>query len=160
MANIANVKDKNKNIIYPYTDWSAVQNKPTNLATTDDLPTLGEWTTLGITFSNGGYPWAGTSTGGSDDHNCAYRIADYGSFKHVEVRCVFGATSAFSATTKVINLPSTITPDWDLNSWFPTSDSNATVQFSANSISLCPKAGASTSANYMYSLMLEYYTTA
>ncbi|MFT8558175.1 hypothetical protein [Liquorilactobacillus hordei] len=160
MANNVNLKNKNKEIIWPYTNWSGVQDKPTNLVTTDELGTLGDWTTSGITFSNGGYPWAGTSTGGGDDHNCAYRVADFGSFKHVELRCIFGATSAFSATTKLVNLPSTIAPDWDLNSWYATSDDNATVQFSANSISLCPKAGKSTTANYMYSFMFEYYTTA
>ncbi|MFT9455691.1 MAG: hypothetical protein ABF575_00215 [Liquorilactobacillus hordei] len=160
MANTVNLKDKNKNFIYPTTSWTAIQDKPTNLVTADQLPTLSEWTTAGITFSNGGYPWAGTSTGGSDDHNCAYRITDFGSFKHVELRCIFGATSAFSATTKLINLPSTIAVDWDLNSWVPTSDNNTTVQFSANSISLSPKAGTSTIANYMYSYVFEYYTTA
>lgn len=160
MANTVNLKDKNKNIIYPATDWSVVNNKPTNLATTDDLTKLGEWTTAGITFSNGGFPWAGTTTGGSDDHNCAYRIADYGNFKHIELRCVFGATSAFSATTKLVNLPSTIAPDWDLQHWDASSDNNTTIQFSGNSISLAPKAGTSTIANYMYSFVFNYYTTA
>lgn len=160
MANTVNLKDKNKNIVYPSTDWSVVQNKPTNLATTADLATLSEWTTAGITFSNGGYPWAGTSTGGSDDHNCAYRIANFGSFKYVELRCVFGATSAYSSTTKLVNLPSTIVPDWDLQHWDASSDNDTTIQYSGSSISLCPKSGVSTKANYMYSFTFSYFTTA
>lgn len=161
MANTVTIKDKNKNIVYPSTDWSVINNKPTNLATTDDLATLASWSTSGITFENGGYPWAGTSSGGSDDHNCAYRIADFGTFKQVELRCVFSSTSAVSSQTTLVDLPSTIAPDWDLNSWYSSDDGNNTqIWFTGGKVGLTPSSGKSSIANHMYVLHTTYFTTA
>lgn len=42
-ANTIYLKDKDKNIILPATDWSVVNNKPNNLATTDQLPQDTGW---------------------------------------------------------------------------------------------------------------------
>ena len=53
----AYIEDKDGNNILPATDWSIVQNKPTNLATTDQLPTLGPWQRDGIVYKNGAYDW-------------------------------------------------------------------------------------------------------
>ena len=49
----AYIEDKDGNTILPATDWSIVQNKPTNLATTNQLPTLGPWQRDGIVYKNG-----------------------------------------------------------------------------------------------------------
>ncbi|MDN7145256.1 hypothetical protein QS460_04870 [Liquorilactobacillus mali] len=159
MANTVNLKDKSKNIIYPATDWSVVNNKPSNLATTEDLGSLASWTTSGITFENGGIPWGGTSA--SDSHNCAYRIADFGTFKLVELRCIFTSSSAISGQTTLVDLPSTITPDWDLQSWYATDDGNDTqIWFTSNKVGLKPASGKSSVANHMYSFHTMYFTTA
>ena len=42
-ANTIYLKDKDKNIVLPATDWSVINNKPTNLATTDQLPQDTGW---------------------------------------------------------------------------------------------------------------------
>lgn len=158
MANTVNLKDKNKNIIYPSTDWSVINNKPTDLATTGDLATLADWSTSGITFENGGYSWSSTS---GDVHNCAYRIADFGTFKQVELRCVFSSTSAVSSQTTLVDLPSTIAPDWDLQSWYGSDDGNNTqIWFTGSKVGLTPSNGKSSIANHMYVIHTMYYTTA
>lgn len=153
------LKDKDSNIILPATDYSAIQNLP-SLALTSELPTLGSFTTTGITFENGGYTWSGTSSGGSDDHNCAYRVADFQTFKLVELRMVFSCTSSLSAQTNLIKLPSSIVPDWDLQSWHATDESNCQVWFHGDGVGLAPKSGATSTANHMYSFTFTYFTTA
>lgn len=157
MATIVNLKDKNKNIILPATDWSGVQNKPTDLATTEDLGALGAWLTTGVTFENGGYAWGSNNA----DHNCAYRIADFGTFKLIEIRCIFSSTSGVSAQTTLIDLPSTIAPDGDLQSWYSSDDGNNTqVWFTSGKVGLLPASGKSSVANHMYTLHTLYFTTA
>lgn len=42
-ASTAYLKDKDKNVILPATDWSVVQNKPNNLVTADQLPKDTGW---------------------------------------------------------------------------------------------------------------------
>jgi hypothetical protein len=39
-ANTIYLKDKDKNVVLPATDWSVINNKPTNLVTTDQLPKI------------------------------------------------------------------------------------------------------------------------
>lgn len=109
----AYIEDKDGNNILPATDWSIVQNKPTNLATTDQLPTLGPWQRDGIVYKNGAYDWDHVNNG----YNCAYRIADLGSFKLVEVRLAFGVNHDIVGDTEVINLPKVAQSGWNQETW-------------------------------------------
>ena len=72
MANKVYIKDKDGNDLLVATDWSIIQNKPSNLATTNQLPVLGAWQRDGIIYKNGAYDWDHVNNG----YNCAYRIAD------------------------------------------------------------------------------------
>lgn len=154
------LKDKDANIILPASDWSVINNKPTNLATTDQLPTLSAWTTNGVTFANGGYSWGSQGGTGTDSHNVAYRIADFKTFKQIELRAVFGCNTTVNSSTVVINLPAIIQPDSDHNEWFASSDNNTTIFWNGSQISLAPLQGAHSIANYMYSFSTVYFTTA
>lgn len=109
----AYIEDKDGNNILPATDWSIVQNKPTNLATTNQLPTLGPWQRDGIVYKNGAYDWDHVNNG----YNCAYRIADLGSFKLVEVRLAFGVNHDIVGDTEVINLPKVAQSGWNQETW-------------------------------------------
>lgn len=109
----AYIEDRDGNKILPATDWSIVQNKPTNLARTDQLPSLSPWQRDGIVYKNGAYDWDHVHNG----YNCAYRVADMGSFKIVEVRLVFGVNRDIVDDTEVINLPAAIRPDGDEETW-------------------------------------------
>ncbi|MDV7758266.1 hypothetical protein [Liquorilactobacillus mali] len=159
MANTVNLKDKSKNIIYPSTDWSVINNKPTDLATTEDLGVLGAWTTSGITFENGGYAWGAQS--GSTSQNCAYRVCDFGTFRLVELRCVFGVTTAVTDQTTLITLPSTILPDGDIQSWYGTDDGGSTnIWLGPPSVGLRCLPGKAAVVGHMYSLHTMWFTTA
>lgn len=105
----AYIQDKDGNNILPATDWSIIQNKPSNLATTDQLPVLGAWQNDGIVFENGAYDWDHVNNG----YNCAYRVADFGSFKQVEIRLVFGVNQDIVQEVECIKLPAAIKPDGD-----------------------------------------------
>ena len=109
----AYIEDKDGNNILPATDWSIVQNKPTNFATTNQLPTLGPWQRDGIVYKNGAYDWDHVNNG----YNCAYRIADLGSFKLVEVRLAFGVNHDIVGDTEVINLPKVAQSGWNQETW-------------------------------------------
>lgn len=112
----AYLQDKDGKNLLVASDWSMVQNKPTNLATTNQLPTLGNWTTEGIGYVNGAYDWDHAHNG----YNCAYRVADLGSFKIVELRMVFGVNQNITDSTKVITLPNAIRADGDEETFFAT----------------------------------------
>lgn len=111
MANgtTAYIQDKDGNNILPATDWSIIQNKPSNIATTDQLPSLGSWQNDGIVYENGAYDWDHVNNG----YNCAYRVADFGSFKQVEIRLVFGVNQDIVQEVECIKLPAAIKPDGD-----------------------------------------------
>lgn len=110
------LKDKdNKNLLVA-SDWSIVQNKPKNIATADQLPKLGPWKRDGIVYKNGAYDWDHVNNG----MNCAYRIADLGSFKLVELRLAFGVNRDIVADTEVIDLPKVIRPDGNEELWSAT----------------------------------------
>ena len=55
MADKVYIKDKDGNDLLVATDWSIIQNKPSNLATTNQLPVLGAWQRDGIIYKNGAY---------------------------------------------------------------------------------------------------------
>lgn len=115
-ATKAYLRDKdNKNLLVA-SDWSIIQNKPENIATTDQLPKLGPWKRDGITYKNGAYDWDHVNNG----MNCAYRIADMGGFKIVELRLVFGVNHDFTDDTEVIDLPKVIRPDGNEELWSAT----------------------------------------
>lgn len=112
----AYLEDHDGNNILPATDWSMIQNKPSNLATTDQMPKLGSWQRDGITYKNGAYDWDHVNNG----YNCAYRLADMGSFKLVELRLAFGVSNDVTTDTEVIDLPQAIRPDGDEELWSAT----------------------------------------
>lgn len=149
------IKDKNKDYILPATDWSAIQNKPNNLVTADQLPVMGDWITTGFTFKNGAYSWDSQD---GDNHNCAYRFIDFGSFKHVQLRLVFGVTADVdnSKMLEVIDLPIRIQPDGDINQWQPVE--NGQVRFSNSWLGVQAYKGETIPARSMVSFYIEYYT--
>lgn len=108
-ATKAYLRDKDNNNLLVASDWSIIQNKPGNIATTDQLPKLSNWQRDGITFENGAYDWDHVNNG----YNCAYRVADMGSFKIVEVRLVFGVNKDIVQEVECIKLPAAIKPDGD-----------------------------------------------
>lgn len=109
-ATKAYLRDKdNKNLLVG-SDWSIIQNKPKNLATTDQLGKLSDWKRDGIQYENGAYDWDHVNNG----YNCAYRVADMGSFKLVEIRLVFGVNKDITnPEVECIKLPDAIKPDGD-----------------------------------------------
>lgn len=109
----AYLQDKDGNNLLVGTDWSIIQNKPNNLATTNQLPKLGAWQRDGIVYKNGAYDWDHVNNG----YNCAYRIADLGSFKLVEVRLAFGVSHDIVQDTEVINLPKIAQSGWNQETW-------------------------------------------
>ena len=111
------------------TDWSIVRNKPTNLATTDQLPTLGSWQRDGIVYKNGAYDWDHVNNG----MNCAYRIADLGGFKLVEVRLAFGVSQDITGDTEVINLPKIAQSGWNEETWDATGVRGVFIHVTADS---------------------------
>lgn len=154
-ANTIYLRDKDKNIVLPATDWSAINNKPTNLVTADQLPVMGDWITTGFTFKNGAYSWDSQD---GNNHNCAYRIIDFGSFKHVQLRLVFGVTAAVdnSKMLEVINLPIRIQPDGDINQWQQTE--HGVTRFSNTWLGVQAYKGETIPARSMISFYIEYYT--
>lgn len=112
----AYLEDRDGNKILAASDWSIVQNRPTNLATTSQLPKLGPWQQDGIVYKNGAYDWDHVN----NDMNCAYRIADLGSFKMVEIRLAFGVNHDIIGDTEVIDLPAIIRPDGNEELWSAT----------------------------------------
>lgn len=158
MANAANttyLKDKNKNIILPATDWSVINNRPTNLVTADQLPVMGAWTTKGFTFKNNAYSWDSQD---GDYHNCAYRVVDFGSFKHVQLRVIIGVSNAVdnSKMLEVVDIPSSIVPDGDINQWQQLE--HGVIRFSNSWVGIQAHSGETIPANTMQSFYIEYYT--
>lgn len=101
------LQDKDGKNLLVGSDWSIIQNKPENLATTDQLGKLSPWKRDGIQYENGAYDWDHVNNG----YNCAYRVADFGSFKLVELRLVFGVNKDIVQEVECIKLPSAIKPD-------------------------------------------------
>lgn len=148
------LQDSNGNNLLAASDWSIVQNKPTNLATTDELGALGAWKTDGITYANGGYDWDHANNG----NNCAYRIADFGSFKLVELRLEFGNSNAVGTNeTELIGLPAVIKPDGNVEYWQST-DSNVIVHFTGQKLYIKAQSGT-IGANTLMSFHDMYLTT-
>lgn len=106
MANNANtiyLKDKDKNIVLPATDWSVINNKPTNLATTDQLPAL---TTGGeVTLTDAVQVWnSGPKTWDS------YKYLTIGGVKLVEIILNFNVKKAVSDQTLMGSIPTEVAP--------------------------------------------------
>ncbi|MEE6650643.1 hypothetical protein [Limosilactobacillus pontis] len=135
----AYIEDKDGNNILPATDWSIVQNKPGNLATTDQLPVLSPWQRDGLVYKNGAYDYDHVNNG----MNCAYRIADMGSFKIVELRLAFAINQDVpggSGDLEAIELPRAIQADGDEEVWEATGVSRVFIHFKNQSVSLyCQK---------------------
>lgn len=155
----AYIEDQDGNKILPATDWSIVQNKPTNLARTDQLPSLSPWQRDGIVYKNGAYDWDHVHNG----YNCAYRVADMGSFKLVEVRLVFGVNQDIVNDTEVIDLPRSIQPDGDEEINQATGIRGVFIRLRPNmGVDVyCQKMGDGDkyTANGMLSLHTTYFTT-
>lgn len=152
------IEDHDGNKILSATDWSIIQNKPTNLATTDQLPKLSPWQRDGITYKNGAYDWDHVNNG----YNCAYRVADMGSFKLVELRLVFGVNQDIVNDTEVIELPRAIQADGDEEVWQATGIRGVFTHFKNSGISVyCQKFadGDKYTANSMISFHTTYLTT-
>lgn len=147
----AYLQDKNGTNLLVGTHWSMVEGKPTNLATTDQLPTLGGWQRDGIEYENGAYDWDHVNSG----YNCAYRIADMGSFKFVELRMIFGSTQDIVNETKLITLPQVCRADGNEEEWFPTTIRGVFIHLKNDSISVyC--SGDKYTANWMLSFHTTY----
>ena len=135
----AYLQDKDGKNLLVGTDWSIIQNKPNNLATTDQLGKLSSWKNDGITYKNGGYDWDHVNNG----LNCAYRVADMGSFKIVELRLAFAVSQDIPGGTgdvEVIDLPHAIQADGDEEVWEATGVRGIFVHFKNESISVyCQK---------------------
>lgn len=108
-ATKAYLRDKDNSNLLVASDWSIIQNKPENIATTDQLPKLGPWQRDGITYENGAYDWDHVNNG----YNCAYRVADMGSFKIIELRLDFGVNQDIVNEVECLKLPDAIKPDGD-----------------------------------------------
>lgn len=117
-ATKAYLRDKDGKNLLVGTDWSIIQNKPKNLATTDQLGKLSDWQRDGIQYENGAYDWDHVNNG----YNCAYRVADFGSFKLVEVRLAFGVNKNIVQEVECIKLPDAIRPDGNEEFLLPSSD--------------------------------------
>lgn len=150
----AYLQDKNGTNLLVGTDWSMVQNKPKNLATTDQLPTLGGWQRDGIEYENGAYDWDHVNNG----YNCAYRIADMGSFKFVELRMIFGSTQDIVNETKLLTLPQVCRADGNEEEWFATNIRGVFIHLKNDSVSVyCQQFQAGD--KYTANGMLSFHTT-
>lgn len=153
----AYMKDKDGNNILAASDWSIVENKPTNLATTGQLPTLGPVLRDGITYENGGYDWDHVNNG----YNCCYRIADMGSFKLIELRMMFGCSHDIGGgdqtySTWLINLPKIIQPDENIESWYPTANDDVYIHLQNSKIGVYTTNNKKYSANNLLSFHTFY----
>lgn len=152
------IEDHDGNKILSATDWSIIQNKPTNLATTGQLPKLSPWQRDGLVYKNGAYDWDHVNNG----YNCAYRVADMGSFKLVELRLVFGMNQDITNETEAIELPRAIQPDGNEEVWQATGIRGIFVHFMNSHVTLyCQKIGDGDkySANSIVSFHTTYLTT-
>lgn len=160
-ATKAYLRDKDNNNLLVASDWSIIQNKPENIATTDQLPKLGPWQCDGITYKNGGYDWDHVNNG----LNCAYRVGDMGSFKLVELRLAFASSNDVpggASELEVIDLPQAIQADGDEEVWEATGARGIFVHFKNNSISIyCQKFndGDKYPANGLLTFHTVYFTT-
>lgn len=150
----AYLQDKNGTNLLVGTDWSMVQNKPKNLATTDQLPTLGGWQRDGIEYENGAYDWDHVNNG----YNCAYRIADMGSFKFVELRMIFGSTQDIVNETKLLTLPQVCRADGNEEEWFATNNRGVFIHLKNDSVSVYCQQFQS-GDKYTANSMLSFHTT-
>ena len=155
----AYLQDKDGKNLLVASDWSMVQNKPNNLATTNQLPVLSNWQRDGLVYKNGAFDWDHVNNG----WNCAYRIADMGSFKIIELRLVFGVDHDITTTTEVIDLPAAIRPDGNIEhselssaGWTP---NIASVSFRNDHISIAKAGTDKVLANTEISFHLVYFTT-
>lgn len=150
----AYLQDKNGTNLLVGTHWSMVEGKPTNLATTDQLPTLGGWQRDGIEYENGAYDWDHVNNG----YNCAYRIADMGSFKFVELRMIFGSTQDIVNETKLLTLPQVCRADGNEEEWFATNIRGVFIHLKNDSVSVyCQQFQAGD--KYTANGMLSFHTT-
>lgn len=156
-ATKAYLRDKdNKNLLVG-SDWSIIQNKPENLATTDQLGKLSAWKRDGIQYENGGYDFDHVNNG----MNCAYRVADFGSFKLVELRLAFACSKdvpAGAGDLKVIDLPKAIQADGDEEIWAATGVANVFIHFRNENVSIYCQQLPTGGGQYTHDSLLTFHT--
>lgn len=110
------LKNDSGDTLLPASDWNILQNKPSNLVTSDMMPTATGWMTDGIAFENGAYDWDHGTTGA----NTCYRYIDFGSFKLVELNAHFAFNKNLPKGQEImaIQWPDIIKPDSRVHSWF------------------------------------------
>lgn len=149
----AYLQDSNGNSLLAASEWDIVQNKPTNIATTDELGALGAWKTDGITYKNGAYDWDHVNNGS----NCAYRIADFGSFKIVEIRLEFSSSNTIGTDeVELIDLPAIVKPDSDMEYW--ETDADTIFHFNGQQLFVNARSGT-VGPNWLFSFHDMYFTT-
>jgi hypothetical protein len=149
----AYLQDKDGNNLLVGTDWSMVANKPTDIAHTSQLPVLGDWKRDGIQYVNGAYDWDHVNNG----YNCAYRIADMGSFKIVELRLAFGVNQDIVNDTEVIVLPAICQADGDEEVWQSTGTRGVMLHFQNSSLHVyCQQFGSDD--KYTHDGLLTFHT--
>lgn len=152
-ATTAYLRDKDNRNLLVGSDWSIIQNKPKNLATTDQLGKLSDWKRDGIQYENGAYDWDHVNNG----YNCAYRIADMGSFKIVELRLAFGVNQDIVNDTKVIVLPAICQADGDEEVWQSTGTRGVMLHFQNSSLHVyCQQFGSAD--KYTHDGLLTFHT--
>lgn len=155
----AYLQDKDGKNLLVASDWSMIANRPGNLATTNQLPVLGEWKRDGIIYKNGAYDWDHVNSG----WNCAYRIADMGSFKIIELRLVFGVNHDVTASIEAIDLPAAIKPDGNIEHQELTNGGWTTsvgvIRFTGSSIYVSGLGNQKLVANTELSFHTTYFTT-
>lgn len=102
-ASTVYLKDKDSNIILPATDWSAVNNKPNNLATTDQLPvvTSGGQITLNsnaVIWNAGPNQWA------------SFKYINFGGAKLIEVTLIVGLAKQQTSQVEIGTIPQAYAP--------------------------------------------------
>lgn len=113
-ANSVYLKDKDGNVILPATDWSTINSKPTNLATTDQLPQDTGW--LNANILNG-------TTGVVQYRVIGHTLHLYGQVKDYPVAGGDWNTSAFA---KFKQFPDSIAVQ-EISDWLSV-DGNARAQ--------------------------------
>ena len=155
MANKVYIKDKDGNDLLAATDWSIINGKPNNLATTNQLPTITGQQRDGIQFVNGAYDWDHVNNG----WNCCYRIADLGGFKLVELRLMFALNKDVTGgLAHAIKLPNIINPDQNIETWYSTNVEGTYVHHSGTDVDIEVHSGKYP-ANTLVSYYNHYLTT-
>lgn len=102
-SNTAYLKDKDNKIILPATDWSVINSKPANLATTDQLPA----------FNNGGQVTLNSNAkiwNAGPGQWASYNYVDLGGVKLVQVTLIIGLAKQQTSQVLIGSLPQAYAP--------------------------------------------------